>query len=136
MPFPIQRIQTDRGLEFFAEAVQRRLMEWGIKFRPTKPRSPHLNGKVERTQRADLEEFWATADPKSVDLRQRLDEWQHFWNWHRSHTALGGRSPIDRVCELTAITPSAEAVDAAYDPANERIRVSSYVTDTTLARVK
>jgi transposase InsO family protein len=136
MPFPIQRIQTDRGLEFFAEAVQRRLMEWGIKFRPTKPRSPHLNGKVERTQRADLEEFWAMADPKSVDLRQRLDEWQHFWNWHRPHTALGGRSPIDRVCELTAITPSAEAVDAAYDPAKERIRVSSYVTDTTLARVK
>jgi transposase InsO family protein len=78
MPFPIQRIQTDRGLEFFAEAVQRRLMMWGIKFRPTKPRSPHLNGKVERTQRADLEEFWATVDPKSVDLRQRLDEWQHF----------------------------------------------------------
>jgi hypothetical protein len=42
-----ERIQTDRGLEFFAEAVQRRLMEWGIKFRPTKPRSPHLNGKVD-----------------------------------------------------------------------------------------
>ena len=75
MPFPIQRIQTDRGLEFFAEAVQRRLMAWGIKFRPIKPRSPHLNGKVERTQRADLEEFWATADPKSVDLQQQLDEW-------------------------------------------------------------
>ena len=136
MPFPIQRIQTDRGLEFFAESVQRRLMEWGIKFRPTKPRSPHLNGKVERTQRADLEEFWATTNPKSVDLRQRLDEWQHFWNWHRPHTALGGRSPIDRVCELMAITPSAEAVDAAYDPGKERIRVSSYATDSTLARVK
>ena len=100
--------------------------------RATRSRSPHLNGKVERTQRADLEEFWAMADPKSVNLRQR----QHFWNWHRPHTALGGRSPIDRVCELTGITPSAEAVDAAYDPANERIRVSSYVTDTTLARVK
>ena len=111
-------------------------MEWGTKFRPTKPRSPHLNCKVERTQRADLEEFWATADPKSVDPRQRLDEWQHFWNWHRPHTALGGRSPIDRVRELTAITPSAEAVDAAYDPAKERIRASSYGTDTTLARVK
>jgi hypothetical protein len=39
-------------LEFFAEAVQRRLMEWGIKFRPTKPRSPHLNGKVEGTHEA------------------------------------------------------------------------------------
>ena len=136
MPFPIQRLQTDQGLEFFAEAVQRRLMGWGIKFRHIKPRSPHLNGKVERTQRTDLEEFWATVDPKSSDLRQRLDEWQHFWNWHRPHTALGGRSPIDRVCELTAITPSADAVDAAYDPAKERIRVASYVTDKTLSRVK
>tara|TARA_Y100001949_G_scaffold17446_1_gene12429 strand:+ start:994 stop:1407 length:414 start_codon:yes stop_codon:yes gene_type:complete len=47
MPFPIQRIQTDRGTEFFAEKVQRKLMDYGIKFRPNKPSSPHLNGKVE-----------------------------------------------------------------------------------------
>lgn len=46
MPFPIQRFQTDRGKEFFAYAVQERLMDWGIKFRPIKPASPHLNGKV------------------------------------------------------------------------------------------
>ena len=38
---------------------------------------------------------------------------------------LGGRSPIDRVCELTGITPSAEAVDAAYDPTKERISSSA-----------
>tara|TARA_Y100001968_G_scaffold274570_1_gene267873 strand:+ start:78 stop:839 length:762 start_codon:yes stop_codon:yes gene_type:complete len=44
MPFPIQRVQTDRGREFFALKVQKRLMEWGKKFRPIKPRSPHLNG--------------------------------------------------------------------------------------------
>jgi transposase InsO family protein len=80
MPFPIQRIQTDRGLEFFAETVQRRLMDWAIKFRPIKPRSPHLNGKVERSQRADLEEFWPTVDPRSPDVQERLAEWQHFWN--------------------------------------------------------
>jgi transposase-like protein len=42
MPFPIQRFQTDRGQEFFAYGVQERLMEWGIKFRPIKPASPHL----------------------------------------------------------------------------------------------
>jgi hypothetical protein len=41
-------------------------MEYGIKFRPLKPASPHLNGKVERSQRADLEEFYPT-----VDLRYR-----------------------------------------------------------------
>jgi transposase InsO family protein len=32
MPFPIQRVQTDRGREFFAYNFQERLMEYGIKF--------------------------------------------------------------------------------------------------------
>ncbi len=45
MPFPIQRIQTDRGREFFAIDVQKMLKSYGIKFRPNKPASPHLNGK-------------------------------------------------------------------------------------------
>ncbi len=80
MPFPIQRIQSDRGREFFAEKVQQRLMDRAIKFRPIKPRSPHLNGKVERSQPADLEEFWPTVDPRSPDIQQRLDEWQRFYN--------------------------------------------------------
>ena len=40
MPFPIQRFQTDRGKEFMAHKVQQHLMTLGIKFRPTKPRSP------------------------------------------------------------------------------------------------
>jgi len=60
MSFAIQRIQTDRGKEFFAYSFQDRLMEYGIKFRPIKPGSPHLNGKVERTQRTDLDEFYST----------------------------------------------------------------------------
>ena len=34
MPLSIQRIQTDRGREFFAYRVQERLREWSIKFRP------------------------------------------------------------------------------------------------------
>lgn len=46
MPFPIQRSQTDRGREFFAVKVQERLKEYGIKFRPNKPASPHINGKL------------------------------------------------------------------------------------------
>lgn len=51
LPFPIQRVQTDRGMEFFAYEFQQRLMDYAIKFRPIKPRSPHLNGKVERSHR-------------------------------------------------------------------------------------
>src|SRR5262245_10399213 len=71
-PFPIQRIQTDRGREFFAYCFQEKLMEYGIKFRPIKPTSPHLNGKVERSQRTDIEEFYATVDLKAPDLSEQL----------------------------------------------------------------
>ena len=81
-----------RGREFLAEAVQQRLMDWAIKFRPIPLRSPHLNGKVERTHRADREEFWDTVDPKDPEIEAKLSEWQHHWNWHRPHTALGSAS--------------------------------------------
>ncbi|ALX46300.1 integrase [Burkholderia humptydooensis] len=63
MPFSIQRIQTDRGSEFFAESVQRRLMTECIKFRPIPSRSPHLNGKVERSQLTNLNELWSHHGP-------------------------------------------------------------------------
>jgi transposase InsO family protein len=46
LPLPIQRVQADRGMEFFAYEFQQRLMDYVIKFRPIEPRSPHLNGKV------------------------------------------------------------------------------------------
>ncbi len=86
MPFPIQRIQTDRGTEFFAEKVQRKLMDYGIKFRPNKPGSPHLNGKVERSQRTDKEEFYSTVNLNLDELKnETLPEWQHYYNWQRAH---------------------------------------------------
>jgi transposase InsO family protein len=55
MPFPVQRIQTDRGREFFALRAQERLMRWGVEFWPVKPGSRYLNGKVERSQKTDLD---------------------------------------------------------------------------------
>lgn len=133
MPFAVQRIQTDRGLEFFAEKVQRRLMEFGIKFRPNKPRSPHLNGKVERSQQTDLHEFWAAVDLEDPKLNALLSEWQHFYNWDRPHGALHGKSPIDRVCELIPTTPLLEDVGAAYDSSRERIRHQEYAIDLRIA---
>jgi len=44
-PFPIQRIQTDRGAEFFGATFQDTLRRLCIKFRPNRPRAPHLNAK-------------------------------------------------------------------------------------------
>ena len=134
MPFAVQRIRTDRGQGFFAHEVQDRLREWCIKFRPVRPRSPHLNGKVERAQRTALEEFWPTIDLAGTDIPDRLAEWQRFCNWQRPHDSLGGRPPIDRVCELLPKTPLGEAVIAAYDPAKEFIRVNGYAWDSTIPR--
>ena len=67
MPCPIQRNQTDRGKEFFAYPVQETLMDWGIKLRPIRPRAPHLNGKVERAQKTDVDEFYAPVEVKQPD---------------------------------------------------------------------
>jgi hypothetical protein len=116
--------------------VQRRLMAEAIRFRPVRPRSPHLNGKVERVQRTVLEEFWAVADTKAADLDGQLALWVHHYNWHRSHEALHGLTPIDRICQLVDKTPLWEAVSAAYEPQKERIRVHNYVVETALRALK
>jgi transposase InsO family protein len=125
MPFPVQRVQTDRGGEFFAYEVQNRLRDWRIKFRPNRPRAPHLNGKVERVQRTALEEFWPTAGLEDPALPGRLEDWRRFYNQHRPHTALGGRTPAERLADLARVIPSPDAVRAAYDPAKEIIRTQN-----------
>ena len=66
---------ADRGAEFFAYEVQERLMRERIRFRPIRPRSPHLNGKVERSQRTGLEEFWPTVDLSQSDVDGQLAAW-------------------------------------------------------------
>ncbi len=136
MPFPIQRIQTDRGNEFFAYKVQERFMEYGIKFRPIKPGSPHLNGKVERVQRTVLDEFYSTVNLKSNDLEDQLQEWQHFYNWHRPHGSLKGKTPIDKLCEKLNKTPLTEEIEVLYDPSKERFRHQNYRQDLALRKLK
>lgn len=136
MLFAVQRLQTDRGQEFFAYKVQEQLQAWRIKFRPIRPRSPHLNGKVERAQRTALEEFWPGVDLKGSTVADQLAEWQTFYNWQRPHSALGGKTPIDRVCELRPKIPLSGQVWDAYDPTKETIRTQDYRWDTTFARLQ
>jgi len=136
MPFPVQRIQTDRGREFFAVKVQKRLMEWGIKFRPVKPRSPQLNGKVERSQKTDLIEFYPDVDLRDSNLPRLLDEWQHHYNWERPHSSLDGKTPIEKICSLLEKTPISEEIEALYDSQKERIQNPDYKMDRQLRKLK
>lgn len=136
MPFPIQRIQTDRGREFFAAKVQEKLMEFGIKFRPNKPGSPHLNGKVERSQKTDKTEFYVTVDLAADNLDELLAAWQHYYNWDRPHSAHNGKSPMDKYFELSNDTPFSDEVAADYHPENERIQDANYKVDLQLRKLK
>lgn len=139
MPFPIQRIQTDRGSEFFALKVQKMLMEYVIKFRPIKPASPHLNGKVERSQQTDIQEFYATLDIDNISLEELNDEigyWQHHYNWFRPHSALEGKTPMDKYDELSSNTPFLDEVEESYHPSQERIREQNYRLDLLIDKLK
>jgi transposase InsO family protein len=127
-PFPIQRIQTDRGKEFMDYGVQERLIELHIKFRPTKPRSPHLNGKVERTQRTDWEEFYSLVDLKAPELPEQLQQWQCYYNRERRHSSIG-KSPWQKWQDLIALIPTQEKVSSIYQSSTERIRYADYRRD-------
>ncbi|TKK66177.1 IS481 family transposase [Ilyomonas limi] len=114
--FPVQRVQTDWGTEFFNDLFQYELAEHFIKFRPIKPRSPHLNGKVERSQLSDKAEFYSTIPYKerNLELAPRLLEWQHFYNHKRPHASLNGKTPYERYLELEQLIPIQPKVTAKY----------------------
>lgn len=123
MPFPIQRIQTDRGREFTAYKVRDTLLEWGIKWRPNRPGAPHLNGKVERVQKTDLREFYAVANLSRPDLADELAYFQHYYNWDRIHGSLR-MAPMERYFQLISKVPVWDEVGAQFDEAAERERLS------------
>ena len=137
-PFSIQRIQTDRGLEFFATEVQQALMARCIKFRPIRPASPHLNGKVEGSQKTDRDEFYSTIKlpcPEKLpcpDIDDRLQEWQHYYNWNRPHGSLGGKTPMDKFFDLIKQTPYSDEVAEKYFQKKERVQDANYSIDKKL----
>jgi transposase InsO family protein len=95
MPFPVRAIQVDGGSEFKAE-FERACQERGIRLFVLPPRSPKLNGCVERAQRTHREEFYQTLDPPASieELRQKLRAWETVYNMQRPHQALGYQTPL------------------------------------------
>jgi putative transposase len=95
MPFLVKSIQVDGGSEFealFEEECQRR----GIKLFVLPPRSPKLNGGVERAHRTHTEEFYEVTESsfELSELREELLEWEQVYNTVRPHQALGYVTPL------------------------------------------
>ena len=98
-PFRIRTIRTDRGHEFQA------LFHWhvadqGMDHVYIKPRTPQLNGKVERSHRTDKDEFYQLLTYRDdVDLKKKLAAWEKFYNYDRPHGAHKGKTPYEALRE-------------------------------------
>jgi putative transposase len=93
-PFDVQAIQVDGGSEFKAE-FEMACQEKGLLLFVLPPRSPKLNGRVERAQRTHKEEFYQLIDPPDslADLRTQLLKQEQRYNHYRPHQALGYLTP-------------------------------------------
>ena len=94
MPFPIKAIQVDGGSEF-QDAFERECQRRGIRLFILPPRSPKLNGHVERAQRTHTEEFYEVTDANfnTPELNQALLKWENVYNTIRPYQALGYFTP-------------------------------------------
>jgi len=95
-PFPIRGIQIDGGSEFkkhFEEACQERTIRLFI----IPPRSPKLQGYVERSNRTHREEFYEVEDIeiKLEDHNRQLEEWHKTYNYIRPHHSLDYLTPYE-----------------------------------------
>jgi transposase InsO family protein len=95
---------TDNGAEFQSQ-FHYHLLDRGIGHDYIKPRTPRLNGKVERSHRIDAEEFYQLLDGVVIDdtkvFNDKLREWENFYNYHRPHGGLGGQTPYERLKQRT-----------------------------------
>ena len=103
LPFPVQVIQTDNGAEF-QSAFHYHVLDKGVGHRYIKPRTPRLNGKVERSHRIDAEEFYALLDGAR----------------HRRRQGLQQQTPENGRTTTTTIAPT--AASAARHPTNDYAR--------------
>lgn len=108
-------------------------MCYSIKFRPIKPKSPHLNGKVERSQLTDLKQFYPLADLSDFEkLKHDLECWQFDYNWHRLHGSLNGKTTIEKYNELSEKTPLTEEVETLYLKKKESLQNQNYYHEMKL----
>jgi len=94
LPFPLRALQVDGGSEF-AALFEQACRERGVRLFVLPPRSPKLNGQVERANRTHTEEFYEVT-PCSLpiaELNRELQAWERTYNTVRPHQALGYLTP-------------------------------------------
>jgi len=94
----VERVMTDNGVAYRSKPFAAALAHRGIRHVFTKPYTPRTNGKAERFVQTALREWaYAYAYRHSNERTQQLAYWQHHYNHHRRHSALGFQPPISRI---------------------------------------
>jgi transposase InsO family protein len=101
LPFRVLVIQTDNGAEFQSN-FHWHLEGQDIRHVYIRPKTPRLNGKVERSHRVDEQEFYQLLDKNGIAedihlFNDKLREWEDYYNYHRPHGALDGQTPYERL---------------------------------------
>jgi transposase InsO family protein len=124
LPFRVEVIQTDNGAEFQSQ-FHYHVLDKGVSHVYIKPRTPRLNGKVERSHRIDGEEFYQLLDGVVIDdtkvFNDKLAEWENFYNYHRPHGGLGGPDPL-RATQAAHPSPGVSSHRQLHSGALGRIR--------------
>ena len=99
-----RQVQTDNGHEFLGE-FDKYLVEQQIPHAFTYPRSPRINGVIERFNRTIQEEFLNRSDDlvtqDMIKLRENLDKYLHWYNYQRPHKSLKLQTPSAFLKQLT-----------------------------------
>ena len=108
-PFEIRGVQVDGGSEFKA-AFEQACKDKDLTLYVLPPKSPKLNGAVERNQGAWRYEFYASFDlPHRIDkLQTFVDAFAHRFNHHRPHQALGDRTPAEYLRTISSGPPASQ----------------------------
>lgn len=103
LPFPVTGVQVDGGSEFMA-GFEAACAAKGLALYVLPPKTPELNGGVERCNGAWRYEFYAVYDlpTRLKDLNPMLDSFADIYNTFRPHGALGGKTPKAYLNKLQA----------------------------------
>jgi transposase InsO family protein len=95
-----ERVLSDNGACYRSVLWRDTCAALGITHKRTRPYRPQTNGKLERFHRT-LAEGWAYARFYDTEAERRaaLPGWLHFYNHHRTHSAIGG-TPFSRLNNL------------------------------------
>lgn len=103
----IHRIVTDNGACYRSNDFAR-IVGNKTRHQKTKPFTPRHNGKAERYQRILTEELLYAREYSCEDERTAaIGVWNIHYNYHRPHSAAGGRPPASRLkTGVTNVRPS------------------------------